>query len=256
MRVAVITVAGISSRFNEGIEEQDKKLKCIYYADDKKNTLLYHMLCKLSYADKIVVVGGYKYDELKSYIDEVLPPDMHEKIILVMNEHYEDYASGYSLYMGLKTAFDKLTDIEDILFVEGDLDIDKESVDKVIDSYNSILTYNNEPIYSKSAVVLYQDEGNLYHYAFNSSHGTLKIDEPFKCILNSGQLWKFTDIDVLRKSNEIFEKNYKMDTNLRIIQDYVNEFKGNIEVINLKRWTNCNTRADFGKIRKYWEDEI
>ena len=255
MRAAVITVAGISSRFNEGIEESDKKLKCIYYSDDKKNTLLYRMLCKLSYADKLVVVGGYKYDELKTYIDNVLPLDMQEKIILVMNEHYEDYASGYSLYIGLKTAFDKLTDIEDILFVEGDLDIDKESVDKVIVSANSILTYNNEPIYSRSAVVLYQDKDDRYHYTFNSSHGMLKIDEPFKCILNSGQLWKFTDINALKKSNNVFEKNHILDTNLRIIQDYIDEYKDGLEIVNLKRWTNCNTRADFDKIKKYWEDE-
>ena len=39
-RVAIITVAGISSRFNKGIDESDKVLKCLYTEDDKTDTLL------------------------------------------------------------------------------------------------------------------------------------------------------------------------------------------------------------------------
>ncbi len=46
MRIAIITNAGISSRFNEGIPEGEKKLKAIYHEGDMKNTLLYHQLIK------------------------------------------------------------------------------------------------------------------------------------------------------------------------------------------------------------------
>ncbi len=255
MKIAVITVAGLSSRFNEGIAENEKKLKCIYFDGDEKDTLLFHTLEKVSYADKIVVVGGYRFDDLKDYIDKVLSEAVRKKIMLVNNEHYFDLASGYSLYVGLNEAFDNFSNIEEVLFIEGDLDIDKASIELVINEKNSVLTYNNELIYSKSAVVLYQDKNDCFKYAFNSSHGMLLIDEPFKCILNSGQLWKFTDIDVLKKANEEFGKKHKEETNLKIIQDYIDRYKGKISLVNLKRWTNCNTRENYNHIKKYWEDE-
>ena len=43
MRAAVITVAGISSRFNEGIEEDKKCLKAIYTEGNTSDTLLSHL---------------------------------------------------------------------------------------------------------------------------------------------------------------------------------------------------------------------
>ena len=39
MRVAIITNAGISSRFNEGIPEEQKKLKATYFEGNSKETL-------------------------------------------------------------------------------------------------------------------------------------------------------------------------------------------------------------------------
>ena len=48
MKIAIITVAGISSRFNRGIPEEEKILKCIYWEDDPKNTLIYQLLNKVS----------------------------------------------------------------------------------------------------------------------------------------------------------------------------------------------------------------
>ena len=65
MRAAIITVAGKSSRFNKGIPEAEKQLKAIYGGND--NTLLYHLLQKCAFADRIVVVGGYKFESLKDY---------------------------------------------------------------------------------------------------------------------------------------------------------------------------------------------
>ena len=46
MKVAIITVAGISSRFNEEIEDENKCLKAIYSEGSVKDTLLYHILNK------------------------------------------------------------------------------------------------------------------------------------------------------------------------------------------------------------------
>ena len=251
MKAAIITVAGISSRFNQGIPEPERELKAIYSDADRRDTLLYHLLEKCGFADRIIVVGGYKFERLKSYCEQ-LEPDVQTRLTLVFNQHYEDLGSGYSLYLGLAEAFRQNAD--EILFAEGDLDIDKASFARVVQSENSVLTYTFEPIYANKAVVLYQDQAGKYRYAFNSSHGLLTIDSPFSCILNSGQTWKFTDMAALRRANDRFFAETPDGTNLRIIQDYLDQGIG-IELIGLKRWTNCNTKEDYKKIRSYWEEE-
>ena len=251
MKAAIITVAGISSRFNEGIPEDKKELKAIYSECEYKNTLLYHLLLKCEFADKIIIVGGYKFESLEQYYSK-LEEKLRSRIELVYNEHYQDLASGYSLYLGLQKAFEY--DVKEVLFVEGDLDIDDASFNDVISSKKSVLTYTYELIYANKAVVLYQDDKGQYHYAFNSSHGLLSIDSPFSCILNSGQTWKFTNMDVLRRANDTFYKETKDGTNLRIIQNYLDK-SVEIELIPLKRWTNCNTRADYRRIVSYWEED-
>ena len=251
MKTAIITVAGISSRFNTGVSENKKELKAIYTEEgNPKNTLLYHLLQKCDFADKIVIVGGYKFENLKKYCMG-LEKIFLDRIDLIYNEHYEDLASGYSLYLGLQKAL--CNDVKEILFVEGDLDVDNDSFNRVIDSQKSVLTYNNEPIYANKAVVLYRDDKSHYRYAFNSNHGMLLIGSPFSCILNSGQVWKFTEIDALKKASTAFYNETKDETNLRIIQNYLDEGI-EVELIPLKRWTNCNTKSDFRKIVSYWKE--
>ncbi len=255
MKIAIITAAGISSRFNEGLPEKDKCLKIIYSKEDRTSTLLYHLLEKCMFADKILLVGGYKYDDLKACCEE-LPGSMRDKTVLVYNEHYADLASGYSLYVGLKTAFDSAWDIEEVLFAEGDLDIDQDSFDRVIDSKHNVLTYSFEPIYAEKAVVLYKDIHDRFHYKFNHAHGLLKIEEAFSVILNSGQIWKFTETEKLKKASERFAQGKKDGTNLCIIQDYIDSCsKESFELIGLTRWTNCNTREDYQKILAYWKED-
>lgn len=251
MNVAIITIAGISSRFNEGIEDNKKILKCLYTEGGKEDTLLYHLLLKCAYADRIVLVGGYKYEELCGFFEKELIGEFPQ-VILVENDHFSDLGSGYSLYLGLQEAFRH--NPNEILFVEGDLDIDDESFQKVVNADKSVLTYTYEPIYANKAVVLYKDENNHFKYTFNSSHGLLRIDDSFSCVLNSGQTWKFTEMDCLKQANEEFYGTAKGDTNLKIIQNYLN--KGvDVDIIPLRRWTNCNTREDYKKIVSYWEDK-
>lgn len=251
MKIAIITIAGISSRFNEGINEDEKVLKCIYNEGSASDTLLYHLMKKCSYADRIILVGGYKFDDLCLYYKENLVSQFPD-VDLIKNDHYDDYASGYSLYLGINVAL-KYNPSE-ILFVEGDLDFDAVSFERVVNSNNSVLTYTFDPIYAKKAVVLYQNRNGRYKYVFNSSHGLLQIDEPFSSIFNSGQIWKFMDILALKKSNDAFEQKEIEGTNLCIIQRYVDYIKNdNISIIPLLSWVNCNTRDDYKIIKKRWE---
>ena len=254
LKIAIVTVAGISSRFNKDVSKKDKILKCIYHENNVKYSLIYQMTDKLKTYDKIIIVGGYKFTDLKEYVESNIDKSLKEKISFVYNEHYDDLSSGYSLYLGIKEtlAYDN---VSEVIFVEGDLDIDFESFKKVIDSSNDVLTFNHEPIYSNKAVVLYQNDKNEYKYLFNSDHGNLTINEPFKAIFNSGQTWKFQNIELLKIANNNFEKYLIEDTNLGIIQKYFDliENKDDIELIGLKHWVNCNTREDYKLIRDYWE---
>lgn len=251
MRIAIITIAGISSRFNQGIADSDKALKCIYSEEGKEETLLYHLMKKCAFADWIILVGGYKYDELCTFYENELTQEF-PKVRLVKNNCFTELGSGYSLYLGIKAALEYSPD--DILFVEGDLDIDEESFYRVIDSRKSVLTYTYEPIYASKSVVLYKNCADQYIYNYNSSHGLLKIDEAFSCILNSGQTWKFIDINALNKAIDDFLMNEKVGTNLYIIQKYIDYTDAeSIELIPFKRWINCNTREDYKTIRNTWK---
>lgn len=255
MKAAIITAAGISSRFNAGTAEEEKCLKSIYQESKGGDTLLLHLLIHCSYAEKIIVVGGYRFQDLEAYIKNDLPKSLSSKVVLVCNPYYEKRSSGYSLYVGLKEAF-KERELKEVLFVEGDLDIDEDSFRKVIKSDSDVLTYNYKPINTKNAVVLYRTQDNRYHYAFNTHHGLLTIKDSFSCILNSGQLWKFTDINALTEACRIFHEGNQEGTNLAIIQEYIDRIaQEHIAVLGLRRWTNCNTREDFHKITKIWEEE-
>lgn len=253
MKTVVITVAGISSRFNEQFSESDRQLKAIYYEKNENDTLILHLLRQSSYADKIIVVGGYKYIDLKRYVKNIVPEALAKKVVLVYNPRFADLASGYSLYVGLVEAF-KDSELKEILFVEGDLYIDDISFEKVSEAKTSILTYNREPIYANKSVVLYQDSKKNFHYIFNSEHGLLSINESFSCVMNSGQMWKFTDIDLLKAAADIFYNKFPEGTNLKLIQEYINRVpKDRIRVSELKQWVNCNTREDYRQINLLWE---
>lgn len=273
MKTAVITVAGISSRFNKGIPEAEHVLKAVYYREDMRDTMLFHLLQKCAFADRIVVVGGYRFEELERYIKTldvqcgeqkmsyrteepdpapaITVADVLQKTILVRNDRYEDLASGYSLYAGVEEALKQGS--SEVLFAEGDLDVDDPSFARVVSAERSVLTYNREPVYADRAVVLYRNAEGNYRYAFNAEHGLLSIDEAFSCLLNSGQVWKFTDMNALRKANKAFYNEKKDGTNLYIIQKYLDEGVP-CSLVGFERWINCNTREDYDRITARWAE--
>ena len=249
MTTAIITVAGISGRFNKNFD--NNYLKAIYFEEEILDTLLYKLLKKFKAVDKIILVGGYKYDELRKYVCENIGSEFRKKIVMVYNEFFRTYSSGYSLYIGLNSAFED--DTNTIIFSEGDLDVDTESIAKVINSKKNVLTYTSCPIYSDKSVAFYKNTEDKFHYIFSREHGLLKIDEPFKCIFNSGQIWKFIDVEKLKNANKKFYEEAREDTNLGIIQRYFDTIHENdIELIHIVRWLNCNTRADYKIAKNFW----
>ena len=241
MKILVITVAGSSTRFSKSIGKDC--LKCIYTESDVKDTLLYRLLSINKGYDKFIIVGGHRYDDLVSAIDRDFDK-FRDRIVMVRNERYAEYGSGYSLYLGLKEAM--LHDPDEITFAEGDLALSGKDMDKVFLSKNDVITYNLRTIRSDESVVYYFDGNDRPKYVYDTNHKLLKIDEPFRSIYNSGQVWKFRDMPRLKKIIEDMDENGWKDTNLIFINNYFGTLAhDDIELIPLTKWVNCNTVSDY-----------
>lgn len=241
MKSLIITVAGMSSRFNK--DTKGDVLKCLYYEEKSENSLLSIQVHEcFDLVDEIVVVGGYKYEDLESFIRQKMK-DVNHKMKLVYNDHYHDYGSGYSLLKGIEVVSDKA---DEIIFIEGDLFFDAESVEKIINSKKDVISVNNEPILSNKAVALYFDTQNYPHYIYDTSHSCLEIHEPFTAIYNSGQMWKFTNPSRVREICQLLTPEQKKGTNLEIIQKYFGAYKNSqLDIIRVDLWYNCNTVVDY-----------
>lgn len=246
MKSLIITVAGLSSRFNKDLEQP--VLKCLYYEDNPYCSLLAMQISRTyEYVDEIVIVGGYKYDDLTAYVAKYITDDEH-KIKTVYNEHYHDYGSGYSLLKGIETLS---KDTNEVTFIEGDLFFDSESVADVLDSKKDVISVNSEPILSQKAVALYFDANNYPHYIYDTNHSSLEIHEPFTAIYNSGQMWKFCKPSKLRNvCSELTQKQIE-GTNLEIVQRYYGDISADkLEIIRVDKWYNCNTVSDYKEAMK------
>ena len=99
MKALIMTVAGTATRFNKDTSRDT--LKCLYFQENSRYSLLYQILDKARSLDKYIIVGGYLFEELSAFINCNLQ-EFKDKIELVYNSHYEDYGSGYSLIKGIE----------------------------------------------------------------------------------------------------------------------------------------------------------
>ncbi|MCR5385570.1 MAG: hypothetical protein K6E69_00455 [Treponema sp.] len=243
-KCAIITVAGSSTRFRDSIGND--VLKCLYTEGTEKDTLLYKLISLHGECDKIVIVGGYKFDELTDFINK-FAGEYISKIIVVKNEHYVDFGSGYSLYMGIKEA--QKYGPQEIIFSEGDLAFDSISFKKILDSKKSVVSTNMDPIEARKAVAFYINKDGVIKYIYDTAHSLLAINEPFLGIYNSGQVWKFTNALRLFEIVESLNQQEIEGTNLIIVQKYFQALsRQDFDVIGFEKWINCNTVEDYRKI--------
>lgn len=240
-RSLIITVAGMSSRFNRDLDAP--VLKCLYHEGDAGTALLNYQISSLyPDVDEIVVVGGFRYDDLTRFCaTEVADPD--RKIRLVYNGHYADWGSGYSLILGIRSLS---AEAEEVVFIEGDLFFDAPGIRQVLASGRDVVTINREPIRSDKAVVLYVDMQGGIHYLYDVSHAALEIREPFLAVYNSAQIWKFRNPARLKSIPDTLSEAAVRGTNLEIIQRYFGPLPmDQVEVACIREWFNCNTVHDY-----------
>lgn len=248
-KALIITVAGTASRFNKDLDKET--LKCLYFEGKPENSLLCQIIKNSADFDQYVIVGGYLYGDLQSFAEENLA-SLANRVTLVYNPHFKDYGSGYSLYVGIKAVKD---DIDEVVFAEGDLFFDKQSMASVVNSPTSVLTTNHEAILSNKAVALYIDVHDHPKYIYDTNHKYLQIDEPFKAIYNSGQIWKFSNASLLKGIVQNLNDKEQQGTNLVIVQKYFDAFEGGVDALPIDIWFNCNTVFDYRNVLKIIENE-
>lgn len=246
MRIIIITVAGVASRFSKSVGYPC--LKCLYHQNNIKDSLLYHILSQNPEIDRYVIVGGFQFDELQRTIDQYFD-EFRDRIILVKNEMYEKYGSGYSLYLGLEAV--KELEYEELVFAEGDLWVDDESFERLWEKQGNVITCNAEAILANKSVAFYYDSQYHIHYIYDTNHAMLEIKEPFLGIFNSGQIWKFSRRErVLDAMSQLTQEEWRQ-TNLCFIQQYFGPLsREEYEIVNLEKWINCNTIDDFREIER------
>lgn len=245
MKIMIITVAGMSTRFSKSVGKE--VIKCLYYENSFSESLLYRIIHQPVDFDKYIIVGGYRYNELESAIKKEFS-EMWDSIVMIKNECYKKYGSGYSLYCGMKEALKY--DFDELVFAEGDLYIDEFSFTKIANSDKSVISYNTDPISAVKSVVMYLDINRSVKYIYDTNHCAFEIKEPFLAIYNSGQIWKFNNYKLLKNIISSMSEDEWQGTNLIVIEKYFgNLLEGEYEMIGFQKWINCNTVSDFCSIQ-------
>ena len=251
-RALIIASAGCSSRFSRSVGRD--VLKVLYYEDDKtEECLLADQLTLVRDAgfDSIVIVGGYAYEELRDFIARYYSED--QRIETVYNEKFHEHGTCYSFACGLNTLRGR--ELDEIVFMEGDLIVDAASFSAIVDADSDVVTANRELIRADTAVVFYTTTHGKLHYVYDTQHRALRIDETFTRLGNSGQVWKFRDVGLLHETVDALGDGLYDDTNLLPITNYFNA-RGldRVIFISFNIWFNCNTIDDYRAIRRYKEN--
>jgi hypothetical protein len=63
-------------------------------------------------------------------------------------------------------------------------------------------------------------------------------------------MWKFSDADLMRDVVATLSDKEQQGTNLIIIQNYLNRYQGELAIVPVETWYNCNTITDYRNVLK------
>lgn len=249
-RALIITSAGCSTRFSRSIGRDVSKV--LYFEGDPKECLLG---CQLELVkdegfDVIVIVGGYMFTQLRDFVASHYGSD--QRIKVVFNDKFREYGTCYSFACGLNALQDY--DLDEIVFMEGDLAFDKATFTTIVSKDRDIITASQGVIHAETSVIFYVSMDNSLHYIYDARHEKLHINDSFIILGNSGQVWKFCDVNLLRKTVNMLGVGLCDDTNLLPVENYFNA-RGlkHVAFLTFDSWINCNTIDDYVIIRKFKE---
>ena len=245
-RTAIVTLAGTSSRFSRSVgRECHKSLFREHPQDDSLLDWQLSLLERFGFAN-IVLVGGYKFDELVSMVN-LRYADW--PITVVRNDHYSDWGSCYSLCLGIDAVPDDSTSVT---FLEGDLLFDGEAFAELLSIEDDAITANKSIVDARTSVAFYVSRSGRLRYIYDTAHSSLKIEEPFIRIGNSGQVWQFANAKRLKACALRCGETEWHGTNLLPIIDYYSTVDAcAIRICSFDKWFNCNTISDYRSMKAY-----
>ncbi len=242
----IITLAGTSSRFSRSVGSECHKS---FYRETPNDDCLLDWQLDLARRhgfEQIVLVGGYKYEELERQVQNNYA-DLPVK--LVLNDHFADLGSCYSLCLGVE-AVDE--DAVSVVFLEGDLLFDSQTFDELASLNDDAITATRSIVDAKTSVAFFTTVEGRLRYVYDTRHESLKVDEPFTRLGNSGQVWQFADVAKLKASVHGLSKDDWKGTNLvPILKYYEGVDARTVRVCQFNAWFNCNTIADYWAMKKY-----
>lgn len=247
-RALIITSAGCSTRFSQSVGRDVYKI--LYHEGPETDCLLAWQLelARENRFDHVVIVGGYAFEDLCAYLQRHHGGE--QWIETVYNGHFRDRGTCYSFVCGLEALRGR--DLDEIVFMEGDLMLDAASFSAVVAADRDIVTATQELIRADKSVVFYQTADGHLRYVYDPRHRALQIDGPVVVLGNSGQVWKFRDVGLLRKTTAALGAAAHDDSNLAPIMAYFNaRGLAHVDFITFKDWFNCNTVEDYCRVRRY-----
>ena len=247
-RALIIASAGCSTRFSQSVGRDVCKI--LYHEGPETECLLEWQL-ELALGnrfDSIVIVGGYAYEDLCAYVQRHHGGET--RIETVYNAHFRERGTCYSFVCGLEALRGR--ELDEIVFMEGDLMVDTASFSAVVESDRDVVTATRELIRADKSVAFYQTADGHLRYVYDPRHRALQIDGPLVVLGNSGQTWKFRDVGLLRKTSEALGVASHDDSNLAPIMAYFNaRGLAQAEFIAFNDWFNCNVVEDYRLVRRY-----
>ena len=245
-RVGIVTLAGRSSRFSKSVGFECHK--SFFSESDTGPCLLDWQLSLLRRFrfDHVVLVGGYLFKQLESIVKTRYAT---WPITLVHNTHYLDLGSCYSLSLGIDAI---PNDATSVVFLEGDLLFDEAGFGDLVCTEDDAITATNSIIDARTSVAFYISQDGHLRYVYDGSHVSLKIDEAFTMIGNSGQVWQFADVKRLKAFPHRYSESELKGTNLVPILDYYSDIDaGRLRITVFNVWFNCNTIEDYRAMKAY-----
>ncbi len=246
IRTAIVTLAGTSRRFSASVGRECHK--SFFRETPEDATLLdwqLELLRRNSF-DHVVLVGGYRFGELRDHMRERHPDTPST---LVFNDHYADLGSCHSLCLGIDAVPDGT---DSVVFLEGDLLFDDATFSQMAASEGDAITAAPGFVDARTSVAFCVSPEGRLRYVYDTAHSRLCLDGPFVLLGNSGQVWQFADVSRLRECSRRCGPAERSGTNLLPILDYFSPIDATgIPIFTFRAWFNCNTLEDYRAMKDY-----
>ena len=230
----LILGAGLGSRLGNYTKDYNK---CMLEINGKKLIQRQIEALKSVGIDKIIIVCGYKMQELKDYINKTFSND---NIIFVENNKYKTTNNIYSLYLARKYLSE-----DDTILLEADLIFDYSIIQKLVNSNEqNIVAVSKYNIGMDGTVVTADENGDINHI-YGKDEICLNNEKKYYKTINIYKLSKQFCKDIYVPSLEEYIKIGKVNEYYEsVFKKLINISKLHIKVFDKEKWYEIDNVQD------------